>query len=210
MAKKVSDHRTTLLGVAGARLALGVVALPLAPFLYREHFAVLVLMRPTKEVLLAAGFLARAGDVSLPVVLAATVPLLVLGVWLFYWLGRAYAEELRHCDLPSPANRLLPPERIDAMHEVIRRKGTRVVFLGRLAAFPSTLVAAAAGSADVPSRRFLLADGLGVLVSIVEVVGAGLLLGDAYKEAGPWLTAAGVALLAALAVLMGRWLRRVA
>ena len=42
--------RGVLLWAAALRVALGIVAIPLAPFLYKRHFLVLVLLRPTKEI----------------------------------------------------------------------------------------------------------------------------------------------------------------
>lgn len=194
--------------LAVARIVVGLAALPLAPFLYREHFMVLVLMRPTKEVLLAGGFLAKLGRVDLPPLLVAALPLTILGVWQFYFLGRQYADEIASGKLPGPARRLLPPERIKKMRRLLRRKGLRLVFLGRLAAFPSTVVAAAAGSGNMRSRDFLPLDGIAAVLSIVEVVGAGYLLGETYDEAGPWITGASVAALVAAAIIIARYLRR--
>ncbi len=205
---RASDLRTPLLWLAGARAVLSVIALLLAPFLYRDHFVVLVLLRPTKEVFLAAGFLVRHGKIDLLPVLAAAIPLAVGGVWQFYWLGRSYADEIARCDLPGLGGRILPAERINKLQKVLEKRGARLVFLGRLAAFPSTMVAAAAGSSRMQSRRFLPADGLGATASVVALVGAGYVLGAAYKSAGPWVTAAGVAVLCVLAVLLGRYLRR--
>lgn len=200
--------RVALLWLAGVRTLLALVAIPLAPFLYREHFVVLVLLRPTKEVLLAGGFLVRAGDANVLLILAAAIPLMVLGVWHFFYLGRAYAREIRNGDLPVLGSRLLPVKRIKALQKVLRKRGNRLVFVGRIAAFPSTLVAAAAGSAKLPERGFLLADGLGALASIVEVFGAGYLLGEAHDEAGPWVTGVGVAFLFAMLFLLGRYLKQ--
>src|SRR5215213_4804128 len=85
--------RPLLLALAVARGAVSLVAVPLAAVLWRDHFVLLVLLRPTKEVLLAAGFAVREGDVSLPMVLLAAVPLLVVGVWLFFSLGRAFSDD---------------------------------------------------------------------------------------------------------------------
>jgi len=189
-------------------MAIGLIAIPLAPFLYREYFLVLVLMRPTKEVLLAGGFLWRLDRVDpIPLVIAA-LPLSVLGVWQFYYLGRQYADKIGSGKLPGLAGRLLRPDRIKTMQRLLKRKGPRLVFMGRLAAFPSTVVATAAGSGDMPSRRFLPLDGAGAALSIAEVVGAGFLLGETFDEAGPWLTAIGVAVLVAVAVIIARFLRR--
>ena len=201
--------RTALVWVAALRVVVGAAAIPLAPFLYREHFVVLVLLRPTKEVLLAGGFLLRSGRVSpLPLFLAA-LPLLLGGVWLFFGLGRAFGDDLTGDDTPAVLRRLVPAKRVGELCEVLTRRGVPLVFLGRLAAFPSSILAAAAGTSDMRARRFLAADGLGAAASVVEVVGAGLLLGQAHDRAGPWLTVVGVAVLAAGAVLFGRSLRRV-
>lgn len=206
---RTETTRTVLLSLVAGRAVLGVLALPLVPVLHRDHFVVLVLLRPTKDVLLAAGFLARRDRVELLEVAAAAVPLAVLGVWLFFWLGRSYASELHSGDaLPGWAGRLLPPARVRALCRVLERKGRPVVVLGRLAAFPSSLLAAAAGASRMEARRFLPADALGGALSVGEVLLAGYALGAAYKRAGPWITAVGALVLLGLMVVVGRWLRR--
>jgi membrane-associated protein len=206
---QVREWRTPLLWLAVVRGVLAIVAIPLAPFLYREHFVVLVLLRPTKEVLLAAGFLTREGDVGALPVLAAALPLALFGVWLFYLLGHAYGDEITRADLPGVAGRVLSPKRINELRDGLSERGWWVVLVGRLAAFPSSLMAAAAGSSEMPPRRFLLADGLGAALSVAACFGAGLLLGEAYEQAGPWLTVVGVVALVAVVVGVGAWLRRV-
>lgn len=206
--RKNSKLKWVLLWGAGIRIVLGIAAIPLAPLLYRDNFLILVLLRPTKEVLLAAGFLARAGNVRLPEIVIAAVPLMVLGVWHFYYLGRQFSTEIKNNRLPLIGSKILPAERIRHLEKVLDRKGSRLVFLGRLAVFPSALLGAAAGSSDMPSKEYLPADGLGAAASIVEVLGAGFLLGAAYKEAGIWITVGGIVALAAAAVVFGRYLRR--
>lgn len=204
-----SSMRTALLVAAAVRGILAIVAIPLAPALYRDHFVLLVLLRPTKDVLLAGGFLVRDGDVALGPIVAAAVPLGLLGVWHFFVLGRAFSGEISRGDgLPAWAQRVLPTDRIGHMCRVLNKKGGRVVVLGRLAAFPSALLGAAAGASKMRPRPFLLADLAGWLLSLAEVIGAGYVLGAAYKDAGPWITVAGVALLVAVMVLIGRRLRR--
>lgn len=206
--RSVRSHALPL-GLAALRGALGIVAIPLAPALYRKHFVVLVLLRPTKEVLLAGGFLLRRGKVGFAEMVAAALPLAILGVWLFFWLGRSYAQEIKSGKgLPRWADKILPPKRIKALGRVLDRKGAGVVVGGRLAAFPSALLAASAGASGMAPGKFLPADALGAALSIAEVVVAGYVLGAAYKRAGPWLTAVGVAVLIGLLVAVGRWLRR--
>lgn len=209
MAKDARRARAgrVLLWLAALRALVSLAAIPLAAALWQDHFAVLVLLRPTKEVLLAGGFALRRHEVALLMLAAAAVPLLILGVWHFFALGRLYGDELD--SLPRWARRVLPPKRVDALCAVLTKRGAPLVVLGRLAAFPSSLVAAAAGASDMPVRKFLLADAAGALLSFCVVVGAGFALGEAYEHAGPWVTAVGVVALAALAIVFGRRLRKV-
>lgn len=200
--------RRIILGATAVRAVLEVAAIPLAPALYRDHVATLVLLRPTKEVFLFGGFQVREGHAWLPVLVLAAIPLLLGGVWLFYALGRAYSDELCNADLPGIAGRILPKKRIDQLVDVLDEKGPHVVFFGRLAAFPSTLMAAAAGASGVPFKDFAKADAAGAILSMFALFGIGYALGEAYDEAGPWITGAGVVVLAVLLVVLGRALLR--
>src|SRR5688572_4898469 len=205
---KKTKLRTALLWLAAIRFVISIAAIPLAPFLYREHFVVLVLMRPTKEVLLAAGFLIKAGKVGLLPVIAAALPLMVLGVWLFYYLGRAFCKELTEGELPGIAGRLLSAEKIKKVKKALDKKGEKLIFLGRLAAFPSTVAATAAGAGRMTPREFLPFDAAGAAASIGVALGAGYVLGQAYEDASPILSVVGVLALAAGAILLGRYLKK--
>jgi membrane protein DedA with SNARE-associated domain len=200
--------RPVLLTGAAVRAVLAIIAIPLAPMLYREHVAVLVLLRPTKEVFLFSGFAVREGDAWLPVIVLAALPILLVGVWIFYALGREYGDDLADKDLPGLAGRILPKKRIDEMRDLLEERGPSVVFFGRLAAFPSTLMAAAAGASGVARLEFLLADTAGALVSMGALLGVGYVLGETYETAGPWVTAVGAVVLVALFVTLGRALLR--
>jgi membrane protein DedA with SNARE-associated domain len=206
--KKSGRFRGAMLAIAAVRIVAGIIAIPLAPVLYKDHFLILVLLRPTKEVLLAAGFLIRLDKVWWVPVIAAAVPLAILGVWQFYYLGRQYASEIRSGSLPWWAKKVLPPKKVEIMQGLLKRKGMKLVMLGRLAVFPSSVVAAAAGSGNIKSREFLRADLIGGLLSIIEVIGAGYVLGYAYKQAGPWISVGGFAVLAVIAFIVARGLRK--
>lgn len=201
--------RKTLVAAAVIRAALAMAAIPLAPFLYRDHPAVLVLLRPTKETLLFAGFVAHNQKVSIPVVVTAALPLLLLGVWQFFALGRMYSHELASQDLPGVAGRLLPRKRVAKLRTAIDNEGEKVVFLGRVAAMPSSLVAAAAGASEFSPQRFLIVDAAGAVTSLILMLGLGWFLEDAYETAGPWLTVLGVAAIAGVGVVIGRAVSRV-
>ena len=197
-----------LLWLAAFRIVVGIIAIPLAPVLYREHFLILVLMRPTKEVLLAGGFLARQGDTNLLTLVIAAVPLAIIGVWHSFALGRGFAPEIRKGKLPGIGTKILPVEKIKIFQKLLRRKGAKLVVIGRLAMFPSSLVGAAAGSSGMKTKRFLPADGVGGLLSIAEAIGAGYLLGEAYKDGKKWITVAGVLALGLMAFIVGRYLQK--
>ena len=201
-------HRSVLVGLAALRIVLGIAAIPLAPFLYRERFVALVLLRPTKEVFLAGGFLARQGDVAWWAVALAALPLCIGGVWLFYALGRAYRDEIASGELSGLAARVLTPERIKKFEQALDEKGPKLIFLGRLAVLSSAGVAAAAGAAGMKPKQFLLVDLAGGLVSIAYTITAGYLLGEAYEKAGPWITVVGVIALIGFAYLLGRSLKK--
>lgn len=212
--KKSPERRRILIVLAALRGILAVLAIPVAPLLYDGNYLWLVLMRPTKEVFLFGAFLARKADepVLLLKVAAAGLPLAVAGVWLFYYLGRMYSKEIQNGNLPGVAGRILPPKRIKAHAKVLKRKGAKLVFLGRLAAFPSSVVAATAGSSGMKSRQFLPADGFGALASIVEVMAIGYVLGGFFDPEDPvvsWtVTGAGVLVAFGLMFLLGRYLKR--
>src|SRR5687768_4363283 len=112
---KLSRWRTPLLIAVLVRIALGLVAVTLAPILWKEHFLVVVLLRPTKEVLLTAGFLIRTGRLTLVPAVLASLPLLLGGVWLLYALGRAWDDEALggksepKTAIAKLARRVLPP-----------------------------------------------------------------------------------------------------
>jgi membrane protein DedA with SNARE-associated domain len=200
--------RKVLVGLAFVRLVLGVAAIPLAPFLYEDHFLILVLLRPTKEVFLAGGFLARQGDVNLFLIVLAAIPLSIFGVWLFYLLGRAYSKQIHDDKMPAFAARILTAERIKKVEKTLDKKGPKLIFLGRLAVMSSATVAAAAGAAKLEPRKFFPWDLAGGLLSIAYTLAAGWFLGEAYEKAGPWITAAGVVALAAFAYVLGRSLKK--
>jgi membrane protein DedA with SNARE-associated domain len=200
--------RRTFVGLVVLRGILAIIAIPLAPALQRDHVALLVFLRPTKDVFLFAGFQLSEAHTTVPAVVAAALPLLLGGVWATFGLGRAYADHFDGDEeLPGVLARVLPKERVQALEELLEQKGPRVVFLGRLAAFPSTVMGAAAGASGMSWKRFVLADGAGALVSLGLALLLGSLLQETYEAAGPWLTAIGVAVLVVLAVIAGRWLK---
>ena len=200
--------RRTLLALSALRYLVPIAALPLVPVLTPDDVGLLTLLRPGKEILLLAGGLTRTqGTPGILVAFLAYLPLMVGGVWAFFGLGRAYADDLRAGTGPAWLARAIPPDRLEDAQRVLARRGPTVAVIGRVATLPPTIVAAAAGVSDVSTRRFLLADLVGAIASFGLVFGIGLALGSAYERGGPWLTGAGLALVVVAAVLVNRWLQ---
>jgi membrane protein DedA with SNARE-associated domain len=202
--------RRAAVGVAVLRYVVPLVVIPGIPFLIAtDRLALLVLLRPQKEFLiLAAAQLARTGTPSIPLLLAAYVPLMVVAIWAFFIVGRIFRPALDAGDAPRWLTRILPPEQLDVARRVLARRGPAIAVMGRLAALPPTIMAAAAGASDVDGRRYLAADLVGAFGSFALMVGAGLLLGDAYDEYGWSVTVAGVVVLISLIWLITRWVRK--
>jgi membrane protein DedA with SNARE-associated domain len=201
--------RRVALGVAIARYAIPLAAIPLIPLLVVDRIVLLVLLRPQKEfLLLGAGQSRYLGDPALWQLALAFVPLGVLAVPAFFVVGRAYRRALLSGDGPSWLTRAVPPRQLELAQRVLARRGPAIAVLGRLAAFPPTVLAAAAGLSDVSPGRYLAADALGAALATGITLGAGYALGRAYEDGGVWLTVGGVVLFVLLVGLLTYWIRR--
>lgn len=203
-----SIPRKPLTVLAVARVALGLIAIPLAPVLFKEHFLLLVFMRPTKELFLAGGFLVRRGDLDVLPLVLASIPLSIFGAWVFYLLGRSYEKEIDRGEVPEVVGKILKPERVRKFEKILDEKGVKLIFLGRIAVISSAAIAAAAGAARLAPRKFLPVDFAGGIVSIAYTVAAGYFLGEAYERGGPWITGLGVVAFMGFAYILGRALSK--
>lgn len=201
--------RKALLAVAIARYVVPIAALPLVPALLPDRLILLMLLRPGREVQLAAGGLNRMnGEPDLFVAFLAFVPLMVVAVWAFFWLGRAWKPELIAQDADGWLARLVPPEIFHEFRRLLDRRGPMLAFIGRIGALPPTILAAAAGTSDVDPRRYLVADFLGAVVGFALTVGVGWGLGRAYERGGWWLTGIGLLLFFGVLAWVSSWIRR--
>jgi membrane protein DedA with SNARE-associated domain len=200
--------RRAAVTLAALRYVVPLLAIPLIPVLIVDRLPLLVLLRPQKEFLLLGGGQNRVlGDPAVLLLFAAYVPLMILGVWAFFLVGRVYRAPLRDGEGPAWLRRAIPPRQLEIAQAVLAHRGPSIAVLGRLAALPPTMLAAAAGISDVDARRYLAADLVGAIGAFATTVAAGYALGRAYEDGGVWLTAIGVALFVALIVLLTRWLR---
>jgi membrane protein DedA with SNARE-associated domain len=209
-APAVSERvRRFSLAVVVARFAIPLAAIPAIPYLLLNDISLLVLLRPQKEFLLVGGGQSRfLGEPELWWLFLAFLPLGLLAVPAFFLVGRAYRGALEEGDGPAWLHRAIPPKQLRLAQAVLARRGPAIALLGRIAALPPTVLAAAAGLSDVDGRRYLLADAAGAVIAVSATLGAGFALGRAYEDGGAWLTAGGVALFFVLVLLLTHWLRR--
>lgn len=201
--------RRLSLAIVVLRFAIPLAAIPAIPFLLINDISLLVLVRPQKEFLLVGGGQSRyLGEPELLTLVLAFLPLGLLVVPAFFVVGRAYQGALRSGDGPAWLHRAIRPQQLELAQRVIARRGPAIAVLGRLAALPPTVLAAAAGVSDVSWRRYLAADAAGASLAIATTLAAGYALGRTYQEGGVWLTVIGVTLFGAVILLLTVWIRR--
>lgn len=200
--------RRFVLGVGAVRLGIPIVSLftIVAPLVARigggqtAEIYWLLLVRPSKEVLLWGGGLWRTtGDVDLWLLFLAYAPLMIVMNWAFFFIGRAWGPALARGEGPRWLTRSITPEGFARARALLARHGPVIAVVGRIAVLPPTVMSAAAGTSDIGVWRYQVADTIGGVAGFASAVGIGYALGRTYEQGGPWLLAGGVALVAGLA-----------
>lgn len=160
---------------------------------------------PGELALLLGGVVAGLGHAPLAVVLSAGVGGAILGDGVGYLVGRRWGRRI----LGSTLGRFVKADHFDRAERVLRRRGMLAVFLGRFTVALRVLIPGLAGMAQMPYRRFLLANVLGAVTWGGALVVAGDLAGSNWHTVEHWVTTVGVGVTAAVAaLLMGRWAAR--
>jgi membrane protein DedA with SNARE-associated domain len=170
----------------------------------------LTLLRPSKDSLLWGGALwrTRPGEVDLVLLFAAYAVLMIVLNWPFLYLGRAYGPALARGEGPAWFHRFVSEENLARARSLLARKGPTIAVVGRIAAFPPTVMSAAAGTSDVPAWKYQLADTVGGVAGFAVTVGLGVALGETFERAGIWVTLGGVALIFGAVSWGTNWLQR--
>lgn len=201
--------RYLALAVVATRIVVPLVAVPAIPFLLRDQITLLVALRPQKEFLLVGGGQTRyLGEPGIAPLLLAFLPLGVVAIAAFFAVGRAHQSLLAQQRGPDWLRRALPPHQLELAQRVLARRGVAIAVIGRLAAMPPTILAAAAGTSTIRASHYLAADAAGAFLSAGVAIGTGLALGRAYDDGRLWLTVGGAVLFAATIGLVTWWIRR--
>ncbi|TDB36807.1 MAG: DedA family protein [Actinobacteria bacterium] len=178
-----------------------------------ECAAFLGLLIPGESVLLACGFLAHQGTLTLDAVIAAAIVGAVVGDNVGYAMGRRLG---RAWLLSAGAHVGLTERRLLRAEGFFERHGGKAVFLGRFIGYARALVPFVAGTAEMPRRTFFGYNAAGAILWSSAVAALGFSLGASWRLAEKWLGRAslvvglGVIAVATALWLLGRRARRIA
>jgi undecaprenyl-diphosphatase len=171
-----------------------------------ECAAFVGLVVPGESELLASGFFAHEGILSLAAVMGAATVGAIAGDNLGYQLGCRLGRDwlLHHGRRFGITER-----RLGRAEQFFGRQGPKAVFIGRFVGFARALVPFVAGAARMPLGRFVIYDALGAAIWTVGTAAAGYLLGASWRTAERWIGWGGLAVGATvLLVALGVWRRR--
>ena len=159
---------------------------------------------PGETAAVLGGAAAGRGNVSLTGMLVTVVLAAVIGDSVGYEVGRYAGPRMLRARM---LERHLP--RIDAARELLVRRGSWAVFLGRSVAFFRAVMPALAGMALMPYRRFLVANAAGGIVWGVATVLLGFLAGNSYERVEKAFgRGAAIAIAAVVLLAIGAWVLR--
>lgn len=152
---------------------------------------------PSETIVLTASILAAQGDL----LIFAIVPSVALGAFVgdnaCYWLGRKIGDPI--------ARRLFKGEkgraRLEWAERALQQRGGLLIGVGRFIPGGRTATTFAAGTLEMPYRKFLVADAVAASLWAVYICALGYLGGEAFKDS-LWLPLAS-SLAAATAVGLG-------
>jgi membrane protein DedA with SNARE-associated domain len=171
-----------------------------------ECAAFVGLVVPGESLLLASGFFAHEGILSLTAVIGAAGVGAILGDNLGYQLGRRLGREwlLRHGRRVGVTER-----RLGRAERFFARQGPKAVFVGRFVGFARALVPFVAGASRMPLGRFIAYDALGAVIWTVGTAVLGYAVGASWRTAERWIGWGGLAIGAAVVVAaLVVWRRR--
>lgn len=158
---------------------------------------------PSETIVITAGVLAAQGDLLIVGIVPAVALGAFLGDNLAYWLGRGVGDPV--------AKRLFRGEkgrqRLRWAEQALHHRGTVIIVAGRFIPGGRTATTFAAGTLQMPYRRFLPADAGAALLWALYVSMLGYLGGEAFKD-NVWLPiAASLGFAAVVALGFEAWRR---
>jgi membrane protein DedA with SNARE-associated domain len=154
---------------------------------------------PGETVLLAGGFFARQGSLSLGWVLAAAFLAAIAGDNTGYWIGRRGGRGLveRHGRWVG-----LTAARLASIEGFFNRHGAKTILIARFLSGVRAIAPLFAGISRIPWRRFAAVDAAACLLWATAVGLVGYAFGESWGRIEHWIGRAGLSLLALAAGLL--------
>jgi membrane protein DedA with SNARE-associated domain len=148
---------------------------------------------PEEATLLAAGYAARLGRVTLPGAVAAGWLAVMIGDTLGYVIGRALLVRLLRTRL---GRRLLPETRRTWAERLVARHGVRAIVVARFLVGLRGFVYFAVGASRYPFGRFVAVNGGAGALEVGALVAIGFAFGALHERSGAAIDLVAAALLA--------------
>jgi membrane-associated protein len=132
---------------------------------------------PGETAAVVGGVAASRGKVDLVAILAVVIGTAVLGDSVGYEVGRLAGPRILRAKALERHK-----ARLDVARELLARRGSAAVVLGRSVAFFRAVMPALAGIAQMPYRKFLVANAAGGILWGSAVVLLGYLAGNSYER----------------------------
>ena len=153
------------------------IYLVVAALVFAEDALFVGFVIPGETAAVLGGVAAGRGTVGLTLMLLAVVLAAILGDSVGYEVWRTMGPRLLRARMLDRHR-----DRIDTARGLLVRRGSVAVFLGRSVAFFRAVMPALAGMAQMPYRRFLVANAAGGIVWGVATVLLGYLAGNSYER----------------------------
>jgi membrane protein DedA with SNARE-associated domain len=160
---------------------LGDPALRIYGIIFSATLSTVFLPLPEEATLLAAGYAARVGQVTLPGAVLAGGLAVLLGDAFSYFVGRVLLARLLGTRL---GQRLLPESWRRWGEQLVAGHGARAIVVARFLVGLRGFVYFAVGASRYPFGRFLAVDGLVGLVEVGGLVALGYAFGELRHRAG--------------------------
>ena len=163
----------------------------------------LVPVVPSETTVITAGVVASAGDLSLPLVVAAAASGAFLGDNTAYFVGSRFGARINDRFFSGEKAR----KRVEWAQRQVTERGGELIAIARFIPGGRTVVTLSAGTLGYPWRRFVLFDAAAALGWALYASLLGYFGGHAFEKA-PWkglLLALGIAFAVAGAIEVVRW-----
>jgi membrane protein DedA with SNARE-associated domain len=153
---------------------------------------------PGETILLAAGFFASRGHLSVAIVAAVAAAGAILGDNLGYWMGRKLGRSLV---IKYGKYVWLTDKRFADMERFFERHGAKTVAVARFITGFRVFTALFAGASHMMWRRFLFFNAIGGLVWAAVITLVGYFFGHSWSLMERWVKGGGLILAAAVVTI---------